>query len=337
MSDILQVLGKLGSQVDEKMQELLAVGASKDFKEVVFHQVQAGGKRIRPALTILFCQAAEGNTEDALSAAAALELIHNYSLILDDIIDDADVRRNLPTTWKKYGLNFGILASTHYREAIEEGSIQSPNHTAISRIIADTIRELVEGERLDVLFEQLPSKEEYTEKHRYRDVSIDDYETMIGYKTAALIRASCEVGVICANGSKELQKAAREFGWKAGIAFQMADDVLDLFAEETKLGKKLGKDIYEHKLGNVVILQALQLLSQDDRDYILQVLRSPTPTKNDVKNVIALLKQSTASGIVQKKAKQLVNDAKNALDAFPNKEATQLLETLVDFIYQRSF
>ena len=160
---------------------------------------------------------------------------------------------------------------------------------------------------------------------------------MIGYKTAALIRASCEVGVICVNGSKELQKAAREFGWKAGIAFQMADDVLDLFAEEAKLGKKLGKDIYEHKLGNIVILHALQLLSQDDRDYILQVLRSNKPTEDDVKKVIALLKQSNASDIVRKKAKQLVNDAKNALDAFPNKEATQLLETLVDFIYQRSF
>jgi geranylgeranyl diphosphate synthase type I len=337
MSNILEVLGKLGAQVDDKMLELLTVGASKDFQEVVFHQVQAGGKRIRPALTILFCQAAGGNTENALSAAAALELVHNYSLILDDVIDDADVRRNLPTTWKKFGLNFGILAAIHYREAIEEGSIQTPNHAAISRIIADTIRELVEGERLDVLFEQLPSDEEYTEKHRYRDVSLEDYETMIGYKTAALIRASCEAGVICAAGSKELQKAAREFGWKAGIAFQLADDVLDLFAEEAKLGKTLGKDIYEHKLGNVVLLHALPLLSQADRDYVLKVLRSDKPTDNDVKKVIALLKQTTASDIVQKKAKQLVNDAKSALDSFPNKEATQLLETLVDFIYQRSF
>ncbi len=327
----------MGSKVDEKMLELLAVGAAKDFQEVVFHQVQAGGKRIRPALALLFCQAAGGKIEDALSAAAAIELIHNYSLILDDIIDDADVRRNLPTTWTKYGLNFGILASTHYREAIEEGSLQSPNHSAISRIIADTIRELVEGERLDVLFEQLPSEEEYTEKHRYRDVNLSDYETMIGYKTAALLRAACEVGVICAGGSLQLQKAARDFGWKAGIAFQMADDVLDLFAEEKKLGKKLGKDIYEHKLGNIVILHALQLLSSEDRSFILKVLRSPQPTDKDVQKVIALLKQTMASDTVQKRAQQLVNEAKTALKAFPNEDATKLLHALVDFIYQRSF
>jgi geranylgeranyl diphosphate synthase type I len=145
------------------------------------------------------------------------------------------------------------------------------------------------------------------------------------------------VGVICANGSKELQQAAREFGWKAGIAFQLADDVLDLFAEEAKLGKKLGKDIYEHKLGNVVILHSLQLLSSDDRDYVLQVLRSETPTETEVKKVIALLKQTKASAIVQDKAKKLVNEAKKAIKPFPNKEATKLLKTLVDFIYQRSF
>jgi geranylgeranyl diphosphate synthase type I len=337
MPDILQVLGEIGSRVNEKMLELLAVGASKDFQEVVFHQVQAGGKRVRPALTILFCQAAGGTLESALSTAAAIELTHNYSLILDDIIDDADVRRNLPTTWKKFGLNFGILASTHYREAIEEAILQSPNPLAISRIVADTIRELVEGERLDILFEQLPGTEEYTEKHRYHDVTLADYETMIGNKTAALIRAACETGVICANGSPNLQTAARDFGWNAGIAFQLADDMLDLFAEETKLGKKSGKDIYEHKLGNTVILHALPLLSEENRNYLLKILRSPKPTDGEVRKVISLLQETEASQIVQKLAAQLVNDAKSALAKFPEKEKTQLLTTLVDFIYQRSF
>lgn len=337
LSDILQVLGTIGSRVDEKMVELLAVGAAKDFHEVVFYQVQAGGKRIRPALSILFCEATGGSLEDALSSAAAIELTHNYSLILDDIIDDADVRRNLPTTWKKFGLSFAILATTHCREAIEEGVLQSPNPLSIARIIADTIRELVEGERLDVLFEQLPGDQDYANKHRYQDVTLEDYESMIGYKTAALIRAACEVGVICAGGSTELQSAARNFGWKAGIAFQLADDILDLFAEEAKLGKKLGKDIYEHKLGNAIILHAIPLLSDTDRSFVLKVLRSPEPTESEVMKVIKLLKQTEASSIVQKQAKQLVDEAKKALEAFPNQKATQLLTLLVDFIYQRSF
>jgi len=337
MADVLQVLGDIGSRVDEKMLALLAVGASKDFQQVVFHQVKAGGKRIRPALTILFCEAAGGTIENALSTAAAIELVHNYSLILDDIIDDADVRRNLLTTWKKFGLNFGILASTHYREAIEEAILQSPNPLAISRIIADTIRELVEGERLDILFEQLPGKEEYAEKHRYHDVTLKDYEMMIGNKTAALIRAACEAGVICAKGSETLQTAARNFGWNAGIAFQLADDMLDLFAEEAKLGKKSGKDIYEHKLGNAIILNALPLLSEKNCTYILKTLRSKQPSDADVRKTISILQETKASQIVQKQAEQLVKDAKSALENFPNKEKTKLLATLVDFIYQRSF
>ncbi len=117
----------------------------------------------------------------------------------------------------------------------------------------------------------------------------------------------------------------------------MADDVLDLFAEETKLGKKLGKDIYEHKLGNIVLLNALPLLAEKNRSFLLGILRSPNPSETDVMKVITLLKQTTASDIVQKKAKQLVDEAKKTLEIFPNKKAIKILAALVDFIYQRSF
>jgi len=336
-NNVLRVLGEIGRHVDERMLELLAVGASRDFQEVVFHQVKAGGKRIRPALTITFCRAAGGRLEDAVTAAAAIELVHNYSLILDDIIDDAEVRRNVPTTWKKFGLPFGILAATHYREAIEEGILQSPNPPVIARLIADCIRELIEGERLDILFEQAPRNVDYIDSHRYHTISLSDYETMIGGKTASLMRTSCEVGVVCAGGDDALRRAARDFGWKAGLAFQMADDTLDLFAEEEKLGKKVGKDIYEHKLGNIVILQALERLSQDDRDFILDLLRSPSPSEEQVARVIDLLRQSGAADRVKERAKQLVEEAKQALTHFPNKEATRILSDLVDFIYQRTF
>ncbi len=337
MAEILHVLGKIGKRVDERMLQLLAVGASKDFQEVVFHQVKAGGKRIRPALTITFCEAAGGSPKDAISAAAIMELIHNYSLILDDIIDNADVRRNIPTTWKKYSLSFGILASTHYREAIEEGILQSPNPLVISRIVADTIRELVEGERLDVLFEQVQQGNEYVDSKRYREISFSEYETMIGNKTAALLRACCEVGVVCADGPIALRKAAREFGWKAGIAFQMADDVLDLFAEEEKLGKKVGKDIYEHKLGNAVILQSMKLLSEKDRKFVLDVLRSTQQDESDVSKVISMLKECGAPDRVRAQTEKLAKEAKNLLEPFPNKETTKILSTLIDFICQRTY
>jgi geranylgeranyl diphosphate synthase type I len=337
MSDAIRALSELGSRVDTRMLELLAVGASKDFQEVVFHQVKAGGKRIRPALTVLFCEAAGGQEKDALTAAAAVELVHNYSLILDDIIDDADLRRNVPTTWKKYGLSFGILASTHYREAIEEAILRSPDPITISRLIADAIRELIEGERLDILFEQVPKNVEYVDRHRYREITQSDYETMIGGKTASLLRTACEVGVVCARGSEALRKAAREFGWKAGIAFQMADDVLDLFAAEAELGKKVGKDIYEHKLGNAVLLQALASLPAADRTFLVDLLHAPSATEKQVTKAITILRDSGAADQVKKKTEQLVSEAQQALTRFPNKKATKLLEALVTFISQRTF
>jgi geranylgeranyl diphosphate synthase type I len=337
MSDVIRALSELGNRVDARMLELLAVGASKSFQEVVFHQVKAGGKRIRPALTVLFCEAAGGQEKDALTAAGAIELVHNYSLILDDIIDDADLRRNVPTTWKKFGLSFGILASTHYREAIEEAILQSPDPLTISRLIADAIRELIEGERLDVLFEQVPKNVEYVDRHRYREITRSDYETMIGGKTASLIRTACEVGVVCAHGSEALRKAACEFGWKAGIAFQMADDVLDLFAAEEELGKKVGKDIYEHKLGNAVILQALEHLPAPDRKFLLDVLHAAKPTEKQVAKAITVLRDSGAADQVRKNTEQLVNEARQALSRFPNQKACKLLEGLVTFISQRTF
>jgi geranylgeranyl diphosphate synthase type I len=333
----MSVLGKLGRQVDAEMLKLLKVGAAKDFHEVVFHQVKAGGKRLRPAMTLSFCEAAGGSQKDAMSAAAAIELIHNYSLILDDIIDDADVRRNLPTTWKKFGLSFGILASTHYREAIEEGALRSPDPVAMAKLVAESIRDIVEGERLDVLFEQVEHGVEYVDKHRYEKVTIKDYEKMIGYKTAALIRAACEAGVVCAGGSNKLRRAARDFGWKGGLSFQMADDMLDLFAPAEKLGKQVGKDIYEHKLGNIVILYSLELLSKPDREFLLKVLRAKKPRDRDVVKVIDMLRGSGATERVQKRAKKLVDEAKRALKRFPNQEATKLLAELIDFTYKRSF
>ncbi|MFX1475704.1 MAG: polyprenyl synthetase family protein, partial [Promethearchaeota archaeon] len=313
MTDVIRVLGKIGRRVDAEMLKLLKVGAAKDFYEVVFHQVKAGGKRLRPAMTLSFCEASGGSQKDALSAAAAIELVHNYSLILDDIIDDADVRRNLPTTWKKFGLSLGILASTHYREAIEEGVLRSPNPTAVAALVAEAIRDIVEGERLDVLFEQVEHGVQYVDKHRYEKVTIKDYEKMIGKKTAALIRAACEVGVVCAGGSDKLRQAARDFGWKGGLAFQMADDMLDLFAEAEKLGKRVGKDIYEHKLGNVVILYSLELLAKADCEFLLKVLRAKKPRDRDVVKVIEMLHGCGATERVQKRAKKLVDEAKRAL------------------------
>jgi geranylgeranyl diphosphate synthase type I len=165
----------------------------------VLYPVRAGGKRVRPALAILSCLASGGREEQAYPAAIAVELVHNYSLILDDIIDHSELRRGKPTLWKKYGLSTAILVAVHYRETVSEVLNDSPNPRLFHEVIARAVKLLVDGERLDILFEQAGREDEpYVIQHRRRAVSLDEYIRMVERKTAALIQAACELGALSA-------------------------------------------------------------------------------------------------------------------------------------------
>jgi geranylgeranyl diphosphate synthase type I len=304
---------------------------------VILYQVASGGKRLRPVLTLLFCELANGNTEDALSSAAGIELIHNYSLLMDDIIDRSPYRRNRPTTWVKFGLPIALLAGMHYREAIFLSALRSYEPEIINRIFSDTIRQLVEGERKDVLFEQAGRNEEYILEKRYKIITLDDYFEMVGDKTAILIKAACEVGVICANGSKEMVDAASSYGWNAGLAFQVKDDVLDLFADAEKLGKPVGHDIKEHKMGNIAVIYALEELESKQRDHILNVLRKEEVTEEEVNEVIDLIKSTKAPQKAEEKAKELKEEARKQLQSFPKSPAKKMLENIATYFVERTY
>jgi geranylgeranyl diphosphate synthase type I len=339
--------------IENKIKELLLEDTTQDFQEVILYQVASGGKRLRPVLTLLFCELANGNTEDALSSAAGIELIHNYSLLMDDIIDRSPYRRNRPTTWIKYGLPIALLAGMHYREAIFLSALKSPaseNREAIflsalkspasetiNNIFSETIRQLVEGERKDVLFEQAGRNEDYILEKRYRAITLDDYFEMVGDKTAILIKTACEVGVICANGSKEMIDAAGTYGWNAGLAFQAKDDVLDLFADAEKLGKPVGHDIKEHKMGNIAVLYALEELESKQREYILNVLRKEKVTDQEVTAVIDLIKATKAPQKAEEKAKEFKEEARKQLLSFPDSPAKKMLENIATYFVERTY
>ncbi len=323
--------------IENKIKELLLEDTTQDFQEVILYQVASGGKRLRPVLTLLFCELVNGNTEDALSSAAGVELIHNYSLLMDDIIDRSPYRRNRPTTWVKFGLPIALLAGMHYREAIFLSALKSPKPEIINRIFSDTIRQLVEGERKDVLFEQAGRKEDYILEKRYRTITLDDYFEMVGDKTAILIKAACEVGVICANGSKEMIDAASSYGWNAGLAFQAKDDVLDLFADAEKLGKPVGHDIKEHKMGNITVLYALEELESKQSEYVLNILRKEKVTDEEVNEVIELIKSTKAPQKAEEKAKELKEEARKQLLNFPDSSAKKMLENIATYFVERTY
>ena len=336
--DTIEVLTEIGRMTDAVMYDLLKQGSSAEFFDAVKFLIASGGKRVRPSLTLLFCEAAGGAREAAVGPAAGIELLHNYSLIMDDIIDNSTLRRGNPTVWQKYGLPIALLIGMQYREAAFEATRKVHNAEQINELFSQAISQMIEGERLDILFEQTGRTDPYIVQHRYQEVTRKTYFDMIGRKTAGLIRVACEAGVLCFDDAcKDLLAAAREYGWNAGLAFQLVDDYLDLFAREEELGKEIGKDIKEHKLGNLVVIYALEELEEARKTEFLNILRRETPQQKDISWAISTLKTTNGPDRVKKEAKLLEEKAKKALEVFPDSEAKRLLADVVEFIVERTY
>ncbi|MBS7645070.1 MAG: polyprenyl synthetase family protein [Candidatus Bathyarchaeia archaeon] len=330
----LEDLLSIGRMVDPIIREYLARGASDPFKPILLHQFEAGGKRVRAALAILSCEASGGSRSTGLNGAALVELIHNYSLLVDDIIDKGDVRRGLPTTRALYSDAMALLAAMFYRESLEELAEACRNPREVRRIMVSTIKELIEGERLDILMEQA-GRGGYLEESRLRMVSVDDYMHMIGKKTAALIRASCEVGCVEAGAPEDLRSALSRYGWSIGLAFQVVDDFLDIYGEET--GKARGKDIQEHKLGNIAVLYALEALPERLRGRLLSILGENTVSPEDLAEALELMDMTDARDRCRRLALRLVEEGKGNLSPLPETDAKHGLLELADFIADRTY
>lgn len=331
---MLDVLAEYGSKIDSLMEQYLLRYADPEFAEAVLYPVRAGGKRVRPALAILSCLASGGREEQAYPAAIAVELVHNYSLILDDIIDHSELRRGKPTLWKKYGLSTAILVAVHYRETVSEVLNDSPDPRLFHDIIARAVKLLTDGERLDILFEQAGREDEpYVVQHRRRVVSLDDYLRMVERKTAALIQAACELGALSAGAPQATVQALSDYGYNLGVAFQVGDDIIDIFGEEEKTGKIVGGDIYEHKLGNVVLLLALEELGSS----LTEVLAKNVVTREDAARAIELVRRTSAKQRAEELRNRYVEKALAALDKLPESKYRGLLRDLAIFIKEREY
>jgi len=335
--DILEELSSMGSLVDSLLRRYLLRGSSREFSEVLLHQVEAGGKRLRPALTLLVCEAAGGRRDDAMNVAVAMELVHTYSLIFDDIIDRGELRRGKPTTRKKYGDPMALLAALHYREVISEVVNDGASPARLHGLVSGMIKNLVEGERIDVLYEQAGRQDAYIKRVRKTEPNWSTYERIVSLKTASLMRACAEAGAIAAGAPDEIVRAVGDYAGRAGEAFQIVDDVLDVFGEQTKLGKQIGKDIAEHKLGNAVVLLALDELKGSKRRALLSILRKERVTRKDISRAIELMKETKCKERALALARQKVVSAKEALKPLPDTNAKKRLEELADSFVTREF
>lgn len=327
---------QVAKRIERTIKEVLLTFVSKDFRALVKYPIATGGKRVRPALTVISCRAVGGRLNDVLYPAAGLELLHNWSLIEDDIIDGSVLRRGEETVWAKYGRSIAQCVGMHFAAATFQGSIRTKKPEKVAEIFAKTVKTLIDGEILDILFERAGRGEEpYILKNRYQKIEKKDWEKMAGKKTAYLFQSCCEVGGVCAGASEKKIEALKNFGFNLGIAFQIKDDILDIFGEEKKFGKKIGKDIEERKGGNIVLLFATRELKGKDKEKVWQIMEKRKITEEDKRRVLFLIKKTKALEHAFRLGNYFVTKAKHNLKVLPQNKWIETLEHLADFVMER--
>ncbi len=277
----------------------------KNLYEPIHYILGLGGKRLRPVLTLMTAEIFDCNYEKAIDAALSIEVFHNFSLVHDDIMDDAPLRRGQETVHEKWDINTGILSGDamlimayQLFENYEANTFQS-----LAKLFSKTAIEVCEGQQYDVDFETR------------NDVTISGYLKMIEYKTAVLVGAAMKMGAIVANASEADQNNIYEFGRNLGIAFQLQDDYLDAFGNPETFGKQVGGDIIENKK-TYLYLKALEFSNEDNQSK-LRDLFNTTFEDNEAKiNVVKdIFKISGASDATKKEIKNYTNKAFSVLES----------------------
>lgn len=290
---------------------------------------------MRAAMVLLSCGAAGGHLEQAVKPAAVVEMIHNYSLVMDDLIDRGAVRRGRPTVRAAFGDSVALLVAMFYREALDDLIEDCPSTKKVRIVAVEAMKEIIDGERLDLLFEQAGRTDPYLLKNRITKPSFDLYLEMIGRKTAALFKAAGQIGAHAAGANQRTVNALGSFGWKSGLAFQIMDDVLDIGGRKT--GKQQAKDIVEHKLGNAVILVALRFLPEKKRREIRRILQTEKVSQTMVAQATSAIRETPAEGDCRDIAINYLEEAKKDLTVLKESSFTRELAKLADEIVTRSY
>lgn len=250
----LQLL--ISGEIDKEIQKLYRT-EPQNLYEPIGYALDMGGKRLRPVMVLLAYNLFSETVEKAFPVALAIEVFHNFTLLHDDIMDDAEMRRNSPTVYKKYNENIAILSGDAMSIMAYNYLLKSDSSDPVAMIslFSQTALEVCEGQQLDMDFETR------------MDVSIPEYLNMIRLKTAVLLASSLKLGALAANAPERISDLLYAFGLNLGIAFQLQDDLLDVFADQDKFGKKIGGDIVSNKK-TFLLLKALEISDERSKKII---------------------------------------------------------------------
>ena len=284
------------------------------------HLIDSGGKRLRPLLLILSADISGFKGEARLDLAGIIESIHAASLLHDDVVDAAEVRRGKLPAHSIWGNQIVILVGDFlYANALRLAVMQK-NQKIMETLSGATTR-MTEGEILQLT------------KIGDPDITEEEYLNIISAKTGALISAACRIGAILGSLPEDKENALSHFGMKTGTAFQMADDILDYMADEGKLGKRLGKDLREGKI-TLPIIYLLKVATDKEVREVKNIIKDGFK-QGDLKRIRELFKKHNVLSLSFKKAHGLISDAKVNLEMFPHSAAKEALFAVADYVLSR--
>ncbi len=291
-------------------------------REVSDYILSSGGKRVRPLLLLLCARLAGYKGEDHIPLAAVVELIHTASLLHDDVVDGAEMRRGKAAANALWGNQEAVLVgdylySESYLMMVRIGNLR------VLEILADATSRMSQGELVQL--------------RNTCDLTLDEprYLEVVRGKTAILIAGACQVGGILAEVEREQEEALREFGMLLGTAFQLLDDALDYVAQEEEFGKKRGQDLLEGKMTLPLIYALTQSMDTEKAEVERIISRKDLPDE-DLEKVCQLIDRYQGVSYTRQRAQDMVNQAKDCLRHFPKGEASEALAELSDYVVLRT-
>ncbi len=302
-------------------------GNPKKLYDAAGHLITNGGKRLRPYMVVRSCEILKGKASNAMPAASAVEMVHNFTLVHDDIMDNDEVRHGVPTVHKKFGMPIAILAGdvlfSKAFQVITDSKLSAKSTTHLVSRLAKACVDVCEGQLLDVKMaeeKKIPSQAEYI--------------TMIEKKTAALFDVSCAMGAICAtNKTKDIVNLS-SFGKNLGIAFQITDDLIGVMGDPKITKKPVGNDLREGKK-SLPILMAIRMAKGKDRKTILKAFGNSKISKKDLNKAVSAIRTLGIEEKVRKQALKYADKAEKSLTKYHGSAKMEMI-SLLDFVVKRS-
>lgn len=309
-------------RIDDQLNSVLTsdVPLVKDIGE---HSLLGEGKRLRPLLFVLSCQLCGYDREDMYRFSTVFEYMHTASLLHDDVLDDAAIRRKKPSAKQVWGNLAAVLGGDYFYAKSSEIAVSSNNFQFMERV-ADMTTRMVEGQFFELV-----------NTHNWR-VSKDDYFRIIVAKTAELISAACACGAIIAGSGQSEVDSLSQFGLNAGIAFQLIDDVLDYTSCVEEFGKPVGKDLKEGKI-TLPLIYSLADLKTEEIERLQVLFKSEEADERDHGNIVDMVRGNGVIDRIRSEARGYLHRAEGFLGTFPESDVKDNLLALNGYIIDRNF